>query len=128
MKNRKAWTRWFCARKGFVVAQWAEQWLDVLQAAGLPGEDYLLNACNTTMDAWLPRPAEYDDFRRALHFLLIKYANKSPEEAVGYAPHGFRHVLIVAGQQLRSQGVVDQEGLEALGHWEPGSRCPAATI
>ena len=50
----------------------------------------------------------------------------TPRDAVEYTPHSFRHVLIVAGQQLRSSGVVRSEDIESLGHWQPGSAMPRA--
>ena len=42
-------------------------------------------------------------------------------EAAELTPHGFRHVLVSAGAQLRRQGFVDTRGLGTLGHWTPGS-------
>ena len=98
----------------------------MLESAGLPGPDFTLNATNNAMDSWLPRAAEYGDFRRALHLLLVTYARLPADTAVEFTPHGFRHVLIIAGQQLRQEGLVQAEGLESLGHWEPGSRMPRA--
>ena len=48
----------------------------------------------------------------------------APQEAVTYNPHGFRHVMVGIGQQLKPFGVVSEEGLERLGHWEKGSAMP----
>ena len=62
------------------------------------------------MDEWLGRPAEYPDVRRALQLVLMALFGMSAEEAVEFSPHGFRHVLISCGQQVRAD-------LECLGHW-----------
>ena len=42
-------------------------------------------------------------------------------EAVSYSPHGFRHLLIMIGQQLRYLGVVTKGDTERLGHREKNS-------
>ena len=124
MKGRKVWVRWFCMRQGFFCEDWAGAWFDVLSESGLLGPDFILNAVNEPMDKWLSRPAEYDDFRRVLHAMLIMYAGLSPDVAVGYNPHGFRHVMVTAASQVRLSHHIPDAGLESLGHWAPGSSMP----
>ena len=48
----------------------------------------------------------------------------SADEAVTYNPHGFRHVLVSAGQQFRHYDVIKEDDLEVIGHWEKGSCIP----
>jgi len=73
------------------------------------------------MDSWLNRPAEYADVRRGLHLLLMSQYGMTASEAASYSPHGFRHLLITIGQQLRTLGVVTEGDIERLGHWEKNS-------
>ena len=72
----------------------------------------------------MDKPAAYANVRRQLHLLLILYANMTPEQAVAYNPHGFRHMLVTAGQQLKHHGVIREEDLDYLGHWSKGSSMP----
>ena len=122
LKGRKSWTTWAASRQGFTVKDWAGPWLDQLAEEGLPGEDFVVWAPNVTLDAWLPRPAEYSDFNRALHLLLMVYAGESPQSVVSYTPHGCRHVAVTAATQLVAQGILTDSSLEYLGHWEKGSK------
>ena len=124
MKGKRMWTRWFADRVGFGGKDWAEDWYSELRAANLPGGDFLVFAANGAMDAWLPRPAEYSDARRALHLLLLLSCRLNAEQAVEYNPHGFRHILVSAGQQLKAFGVVSEGDLDKLGHWARGSAMP----
>ena len=90
----------------------------------LPGPDFIILAPNATLDAWLPRPAEYRDFSRALHLLLMLYGGEIRKSVVEYTPHGCRHVMVTAGAQLVAQGILKSSSLETLGHWEKGSKMP----
>ena len=121
MKTKKCWTRWHIARRGFSNTDWVEKWMAELREHNLPGKDFLLYAASATMDSWLPRPAEYDDIRRTLHLILVTLCGMSTEQAAEYNPHGFRHLLLTMGQQLRTLGVVAEADLERLGHWCKGS-------
>ena len=124
MKAKKSWTNWFADKTGFSGRQWAVEWLEALCDSGLPGPDFVLKAANNAGDEWTDRPAEYGDVRRMLHLMLIMYMGVEAEVAVTFNPHGFRHVLVTAGQQLKSYGVVKEEDLERLGHWVKGSAMP----
>ena len=124
MKNKKTWTRWFCDRRGLNDKGWANSWIVGLNESNLPGPDYILNATSAHMDGWLDRPAEYADLRRSLHLLLMVYFGLSPEQAAEYNPHGFRHVMVGAGQQLRSLGQYQKEDIGRLGKWSEGSEMP----
>ena len=95
-----------------------------LQSCGLPGDDYVVLAANVTMDEWIPRPARYGDFSRALHLLLMVYGGEIPETVIEYTPHGCRHVLLTSAQQLAQQGKLSVPCMESLGHWERGSKMP----
>ena len=85
----------FCDRRG-LRTDWAEDWLQQLRGEGLPGVDFIVLAPNVSVDAWLDRPAEYDNFRRSLHFLLRMHHGMSIESAVQFNPHSFRHFLVEA--------------------------------
>ena len=124
MKGKRRWTRWYTDRLGFGGEDWAQRWTDELRQCELPGPDYILRAANGPMDLWLDRPADYADTRRALHLVLMLACPMSATEAVEYNPHGFRHLLVSVGQQLRSFGVVSESDLERLGHWSKGSPMP----
>ena len=126
MKNKRAWTKWFACRKGISASDWASDWFDQLRAAGLPGSDFVLAACNTAADKWLNRPAQTEDIQRVLHHLLLLYSGKALEQVLQYTVHGFRHYYIVAGSQLKLQGLVSSDRLNSLGHWEAGSKMPVA--
>ena len=82
-------------------------------------------APNGALDDWLPRPATYSDLRRSLHFLLVVGCGMSVDDAITYNPHGFRHILVTAGQQLKSLGLMVEGEIEVLGHWDKGSSMPA---
>mgnify|MGYP003324326614 CR=1 FL=1 len=124
IKGRPTWTRWAASRKGLTVDDWAAPWLEELGKCDLPGPDFIVMAPNATLDDWLPRPAEYRDFSRALHLLLMLYCGETPESVVCYTPHGCRHVMVTAGTQLAAQGMLEESALETLGHWEKGSKMP----
>ncbi len=124
MKAKKVWSRWYACRTGFSGKEWARQWLLELKSCDLPGSDFLVWAPNSTLDAWLERPAEYADLRRALHFMLIVYKGYPASTAATYNPHSFKHVLVTAAQQLRTFGVVTEDDIERLGHWSKGSSMP----
>ena len=121
MKTKKSWTRWYISRQGFSGKPWVEAWLAELKLHNLPGKDFLIYAASATMDSWLPRPAEYDDIRRALHLILVTLCGMTAAQAAEHNPHGFRHLLLTMGQQLRTLGVVAEADLERLGHWCKGS-------
>jgi len=76
------------------------------------------------MDKWLPRPAEYRDFSRCFHTLLMIYGGETPASVIAYTPHGCRHVQVTAGTQLAAQGLMTDSALECIGHWEKGSKMP----
>ena len=124
MKTKKHWTKWFAHKTGFSGREWATQWLAELAENALPGPDFVIKAPNFSGDARLERPADYGDVRRMLHMMLMFYMDVKAEDAVTYNPHGFRHVLVTAGQQLKAYGIVSEEDLDRLGHWSKGSAMP----
>ena len=122
MKQPKGvWVRWFAPRKGLVSDDWAGNWLDELNRCGLPGSDFVLTGVNRALDAWSPRMATYNDVKDVFRAMLCTQCGFSVAAAAELAPHGFRHILVSAGAQLRRQGFVDTRGLGTLGHWAPGS-------
>ena len=124
MKGKACWTQWMALRRGFFTDDWATPWLLGLMEEGLPGPDFVLRAANVGLDTWLDRPARYADFSRALHVLLMVYAQAVPETVVTYTPHGCRHVQVTAAQQLAQQKLMTENAVESLGHWERGSKMP----
>jgi hypothetical protein len=102
--------------------EWASIWLEEMRACGLPGGDFLVKAPNVSMDSWINRPATYSDFSRSLHLLLMVHAGESPNTVVEFTPHSCRHVQVTAATQLAAQGIIGESALEALGHWEKGSK------
>ena len=123
-KGKAAWKKWAAAREGMSVNDWAGPWLSEMADSGMPGGDFLVQASNVAMNAWLPRPAEYRDFSRAFHTMLMTYGGETPASVVAYTPHGCRHVQITAGTQLAAQGLMTDSALECLGQWEKGSKMP----
>ena len=63
----------------------------------------------------------YHDIGRAMRALLVTQCGLSVEDAIRLTPHGFRHLLVTAGVQLRRQGHVDTCGLGTLGLWNRNS-------
>ena len=125
MKQPKGvWVRWFAPRRGLVADDWAGDWLGELHRSGLPWSDFVLAGVNQALDAWSPRIATYNDVKDVFRAMLWTQCGFSVAEAAKLTPHGFRHVLVSAGAQLRRQGFVDTRGLGALGHWTPGSLEP----
>ena len=124
MKSKKTWTKWFAPCQGFSGSCWVELWLMELSINGLPDHDFILKGVNSAGDEWCERPATYADVRRMMHLMLMVYLGLPAEDAVGYNPHGFRHVLVTAAQQLKHFGVVKEDELEVLGHWSRGSSMP----
>ena len=123
MKNKKVWVKWFANRHG-LIGDWAETWVQELKDEGLPGKDFVLLAPNTSYDERIQHPAEYQDLRRGLHFLLHVSLDLSVEDSVMYNPHCFRHFLIESGQQLRAMKVCSTDDMERLGRWAKGSSMP----
>ena len=123
MKNKRTWTKWFAPRHG-LACEWASTWLTTLAEEGLPGDDFILFAPDSTMSGWINRPAEYHDLRRSLHLMLHLYCNVAMDDAVTYNPHSFRHFLLESAQQLRAVNVCSTNELERLGHWSAGSSMP----
>ena len=124
LKGKKVWTKRVASRRGFTGTDWAPEWMSELEKCGLPGPDYIVRAPNVDLTAWLRRPAEYRDFARAYHLLLMVYGGESPSSVVEYTPHGCRHVQVTAGAQLAAQGIISEQSLESLGQWERGSKMP----
>ena len=102
----------------------AGRWLEEMADNGMPGDDFLVQAPNVAMSAWLPRPAEYRGFSRAFQTLLMTYGGETPASVITYTPHGCRHVQVTAGTQLAAQGLMTDAALECIGHWEKGSKMP----
>jgi hypothetical protein len=120
MKNKYTWTKWFVCRQG-LRGNWADRWFEILAEEGHPQGDFVSWAPNGTFDAWLGRPAEYADVRRALHFILHSQCGLSIEDSISYNPHGMRHFMIDSGQQLRALKICSSEDIEKFGHWNKGS-------
>ena len=120
IKGRATWAKWAASRQGLTKDDWALAWMNELTACGLPGPDYIVRAPNATLDGWLNRPAQYQDFSRALRLLLMVHGGETPDSVIEYSPHGCRHVQVMAGAQMASQGLLADASLECLGPWEKG--------
>ena len=115
----------FCIRHG-INGERATAWMNEMTAEGMPGEDFMVLAPSSAYDQWLQRPAEYSDFRRAVHFLFHTYLGMTQEMAICYNPHSFRHFLIESAQQLRAMKYCSTDEVERLGRWKKGSDMPEA--
>ena len=124
MKGKTCWTRWTIPRGGLSGRDWPAKWIQELNSCSLPGRDFLLFATTNAAEDWLHRPALYADARRMLHLILMIFFDMDCEEAARYNPHGFRHVMVTAGQQARALGALGEGDLERLGHWNKGSAMP----
>ena len=118
LKGKKSWSKWAASRRRFTRDDWAGPWVEQLADEGLPGVDFLVFATNVAMDKWLARSAEYPDFQRALHTLLMIYSREKPDTVVHFTPHGCRHVIVTAASQLAAEGILSDAAIECLGHWE----------
>ena len=56
--------------------------------------------------------------------MLMIYMEVPPLQAVEFNPHGFRHTMVMIGQQLKTFGVIREDDLDRLGHWSKGSSMP----
>lgn len=79
---------------------WEAPWMQELPACGWLARDYVVLGRNASLDAWLPRLAEYLDFRGALHLLLMIDGGENPESVIEAIPHDCPHVQVTAGAQL----------------------------
>ena len=82
LEGKRSWTKWAAPRHGLTCEDWAGPWMTELKKCGLPRIDYLVWAPNATLDGWLKRPAQYQDFSRAYHLLHMVYGGESPQSVI----------------------------------------------
>ena len=118
MKNQKYLTPWAAPRFGFTGTDWGAQWLDALQAAALPGIDFILLGSNRACSAFTSRPATFQQAQQVMrHLLMAEPFLFERKEAFSFSLHGFRHIYNTAMRQLEMRA----EDIDAAGHWKRGS-------
>jgi len=121
MKKKAAPVPWAALRMGLSGRDWAAEWLSVLRSVDLPGGDFVTLGINASATDFVPRVARYYDVANAMRMLLtLPPINLSPEQALVFTPHSWRHFYNTAARQL---DLGDQAATE-IAHWEPGSKMP----
>ena len=92
MKGKKTQVPWAALRVGFTGRDWGSAWLSELAAAGLPGEDFILKAPNSSWTSFANRIAVFSDGQAAMRSSLVK-AGMTVESVMEYSCHSWRHVL-----------------------------------
>ena len=125
-KSHFEWLPWAACRRGITGRDWAAEWLEELARSGLPGPDFAVNAPSTDGRRWMPRIAEHQDGNRMLRLLLtMPPIGLQPSKAARYCFHGLKRLYPTMGIQLKSVGtLVDERGVERLGHWSKNSNMP----
>ena len=101
MKNHKFLTPWAAPRRGFSGRDWAGPWMTALQQAGLPGQDFVLRACNARCNGFTTAIGEYRHAQSTmLSLLCLQPFGLTKQMASTYGLHGFRHVYTTAMRQL----------------------------
>ena len=120
MKRRRTLTPWAATRIGFSGLDWGSTFFILLQEHGMPCGDFVVLgyvAYNKFRDA----PATFSTMLNTMRLILVKSLGMSPEEAVEYSLHSWRHWYPTAGKQLR---LPDEQNV-AMGHWSHGSNMPS---
>ena len=91
MKGKKTHVPWAALRVGFTGRDWGSAWLSELAAAGLPGEDFILKAPNSSWTSFANRIADFSDGQAAMRALLVK-AGMTVKSVMEYSCHSWRHL------------------------------------
>ena len=118
MKRKDVLTPWVAARRGFSGTDWAESWLCLLAAFGMPGPDFVLLE-PTGLESFAQKPASYSKVIIHMRVCLIR-CGLSASEAIMFTLHGWRQLMPTMANQL---GLPELEQ-EAIGHWRKGSAMP----
>jgi len=118
MKRKDILTPWVAARRGFSGTDWAESWLCLLAAFGMPGPDFVLLE-PTGLESFAQKPATYFKVIIYMRICIIR-CGMSASEAVLFTLHGWRQLMPTMANQL---GLPELEQ-EAIGHWRKGSAMP----
>ena len=117
MKGKKTQVpSWAALRVGCTGRDWGSTLLSELASAGLPGEDSILKAPDSSWSSFANRIADFSDDQAAMRALLVQ-AGMAVESVMEYSCHSWRHVYPTAGAQLD----VNPEAVDAMGHWSPGT-------
>ena len=116
MKGKKTQVPWAALRVGFTGRDWGSAWVSELASAGLPGEDFILKAPDSSWSSFANRIADFSDGQAAMRALLVR-SGMTVESVMEYSCNSWRHVYPTAGAQLD----VNPEAVDAMGHWSPGT-------
>ena len=120
--KKQGWRSWAALKVGFSGLDWGTPFLALLQKHNMPGDDFVLKRPTPTMSGFQDRPASFSDALHATRFIMVKELGMTPEEACCYSEHGWRHVIITAGRQLKNPLTRDQQN--EVGHWVENSAMP----
>ena len=87
MKRKDVLTPWVAARRGFSGTDWAESWLCLLAAFGMPGPDFVLLE-PTGLESFAQKPASYSKVIIHMRVCLIR-CGLSASEAIMFTLHGW---------------------------------------
>ena len=119
MKKKKTQVPWAALRMGLNSDDWAGTWIDLMQSADMPGQDFVVYATSRDFCSFTSRIGAYSDGVNAMRALLI-IAGMTPECALCFTLHSWRHLFPTAARQLR---LPEHEQVE-MGHWATGSGMP----
>ena len=119
MKRKKIQVPWAALRMGLNSEDWAGTWIDLLQSAEMPGQDFVVYATRRDFSSFTTRIGTYTDGVNAMRSLLI-LSGMTPENALCFTLHSWRHLFPTAARQLR---LPEHEQVE-IGHWATGSSMP----
>ena len=92
--------------------------MTALQQAGLPGQDFVLRACNARCNGFTTAIGEYRHAQATMRSLLcLQPFGLTKQMASTYGLHGFRHVYTTAMRQLD----LPPADIDDAGHWRRGS-------
>ena len=122
MKRKRKSVPFAVPRYGVDGADWGGEWFKLLEAANLPGPDFLLPNPSTNFSKWIPKSVcSYASALRAMRVLLMEGpAAMAVHIAIMFTLHSWRHLLPVCSRQLNQTNDATTE----IGHWEKGSDMP----
>ena len=122
MKRKRISAPFAVPRYGVDCADWSGAWCKRLEAANLPGPDFVLPNPSSNFSKWIPKSVcAYASALRAIRVLLVEGpAALTLHVATMFTLHSWRHPGPVCSRQLNPT----EDATTEIGHWEKGSDMP----
>ena len=120
--KKQGWRSWVALKIGFSGKDWGTPFLALLHKHNMPCEDFVLKRPTPNMRGFQERAASYSDALNGTRYIMVTVLGMTPEDACRYSEHGWRHVIITAGRQLKRPLTRDQQN--EVGHWVENSSMP----